>query len=92
MITTSVIQSGLDGIDSIALEPLNYTMPELPYTLLDKNYIRLVGMPSDNPEPSWADPDNYLFDNSTDWNGNVHIHTTQVRIATLVISLLIWES
>ncbi len=71
MITTSVIQSGLDGIDSISLEPLNYTTPELPYTLLNKNYIRLVGMPSDNPGTfNNANPDEYLFDNSTDWNGN----------------------
>tara|TARA_Y100000766_G_C18889257_1_gene597631 strand:+ start:62 stop:1828 length:1767 start_codon:yes stop_codon:yes gene_type:complete len=71
IITTSVIQSGLNGIDSIALEPLNYIMPELPYTLLNKNYIRLVGMPSDNTGTfNNANPYEYLFDNNSDWNGD----------------------
>ena len=69
--TTSVIQSGLDGIDSIALTSLNYTMPDLPYSILDKNYIRLVNMPSDNPGTfNNANPNEYLFDGNADWNGN----------------------
>ena len=69
--TTSVIQSGLNGIDSISLSPLNYNMPDLPYTILDKNYIRLVNMPSDNPGTyNNANPEEFLFDNNIEWNGN----------------------
>ena len=69
--TTSVVQSGLNGIDSIALSPLNYTMPELPYSQLNKNYMRLVNMPSDNPGNfNGANPDEYLFDNNTSWDGD----------------------
>ena len=69
--TTSVIQSGLDGIDSIALSPLNYTLPELPYSLLNKDYFRIVNMPSDNPGTfNNALPSQYLFDDITDWNGD----------------------
>ena len=63
MITTSVLQSGLFGIDSIALDPLEYTLPDLPYTEINKDFIRLVNMPSDNPGTfNGADPDQYLFD------------------------------
>ena len=71
MYTTSVIQSGLNGIDSLALDPLTYTLPDLPYTELDKNFIRMVNMPSDNPGTfNNADPENYLFDDNTSWNGD----------------------
>ena len=71
MQTTSVIQSGLNGIDFIELDPLDYTLPELPYSELDKNFIRLVHMPSDNPGTyNNADPDEYLFDGDGDWNGD----------------------
>ena len=71
METTSVIQSGLNGIDSIALEPLQYTLPDLPYSELDKNFIRLVHMPSDNPgNYNNANPDLYLFDGDDSWNGD----------------------
>ena len=71
IITTSIIQSGLNGIDSISLSPLNYTMPELPYSILNKNYFRLVGMPSDNPGTyNNANPNEYLFDNNSDWSGD----------------------
>jgi hypothetical protein len=63
MITTSVIQSGLFGIDSIELEPLEYILPDLPYTEINKDFIRLVNMPSDNPGTfNGADPEQYLFD------------------------------
>ena len=69
--TTSVIQSGLNGIDSIELAPLNYVMPDLPYTELDKNYMSLVNMPSDNPGTyNNANPQEYLFDDITSWNGD----------------------
>ena len=69
--TTSIIQSGLDGIDSIALNPLNYTLPELPYSLLNNDYFRIVNMPSDNPGTfNNALPSQYLFDDNTDWNGD----------------------
>lgn len=69
--TTSVIQSGLNGIDSIELAPLNYVMPELPYTELNKNYMSLVNMPSDNPGTyNNANPQEYLFDDITSWNGD----------------------
>ena len=69
--TTSIIQSGLDGIDSIALNPLNYSLPELPYSSLNKEYFRLVNMPSDNPGNfDNALPSQYLFDDNADWNGD----------------------
>ena len=71
LITTSVVQSGLNGIDSIALAPLSYTMPDLPDAELNKNYMRLVNMPSDNPGNfNGADPNQYLFDGDTSWNGD----------------------
>ena len=69
--TTSVIQSGLNGIDSIELAALNYVMPELPYTELNKNFMSLVNMPSDNPGTyNNANPQDYLFDNIISWNGD----------------------
>ena len=69
--TTSVIQSGLNGIDSIELGALNYIMPELPYTELNKNFMSLVNMPSDNPGTyNNANPQDYLFDNTISWNGD----------------------
>ena len=69
--TTSVIQSGLNGIDSISLTALDYIMPELPYSVLNKNYIRLVNMPSDNPGTyNNANPGEYLFDGDSSWNGD----------------------
>ena len=59
----------LDGIDSIALGSLEYIMPELPYSVLNKDYIRLVNMPSDNPGTfNNANPSEYLFDDIADWN------------------------
>jgi hypothetical protein len=71
MQTTSVIQSGLDGIDSIALSPLDYTLPDLPYSTLNKDFIRLVNMPSDNPgDYNGASPDQYLFDGESVWSGD----------------------
>ncbi len=71
MQTTSVIQSGLNGIDSISLAPLQYTLPDLPYSALDKNFIRLVHMPSDNLGTfNNANPDQYLFDENSSWNGD----------------------
>ena len=46
-------------------------MPELPYSRLNKNYFRLVGMPSDNPGTyNNANPSEYLFDNNSNWNGD----------------------
>ena len=69
--TTSVVQSGLNGIDSIALAPLSYSMPDLPYSQINKNYMRLVNMPSDNPGNfNGADPNQYLFDGVTSWGGD----------------------
>ena len=71
MQTTSVIQSGLDGIDSIALSPLDYTLPDLPYSTLNKDFIRLVNMPSDNPgDYNGASPNQYLFDGESVWSGD----------------------
>jgi hypothetical protein len=69
--TTSVVQSGLNGVDSIALAPLSYTMPDVPYSKLNKNYMRLVNMPSDNPGNfNGANPNQYLFDGDISWNGD----------------------
>jgi len=71
MQTTSVIQSGLNGIDSIALDPLQYTLPDLPYSELNKNFISLVHMQSDNSGTfNNANPDQYLFDGDGSWNGD----------------------
>ncbi len=69
--TTSVVQSGLNGIDSLALAPLSYNMPDVPYSQLNKNYMRLVNMPSDNPGNfNGANPNEYLFDGVTSWDGD----------------------
>ena len=69
--TTSVVQSGLNGIDSLALAPLSYNMPDVPYSQLNKNYMRLVNMPSDNPGNfNGADPNQYLFDGVASWDGD----------------------
>ena len=69
--TTSVIQSGLNGIDSIELAPIEYVMPDLPYTQLNKSYHSLVNMPSDNPgNYNNANPIEFLFDGSIEWNGD----------------------
>ena len=71
MATTSVIQSGLNGIDSIVLDPLQYTLPDLPYAELNKDFIRLVNMPSDNPGNFYsANPSQYLWDNNSFWSGD----------------------
>ena len=46
-------------------------MPELPYTELNKNFMSLVNMPSDNPGTyNNANPQDYLFDNTISWNGD----------------------
>ena len=77
--TTSVIQSGLNGIDSISLTPVSYNMPELPYDRLNKDYIRLVNMPSDDPGTyNGANPEEFLFDDNTSWGGDdTHTYFTE---------------
>jgi hypothetical protein len=71
METTSFIESGRNGIDTISIETLEYTLPNLPYSELSKEIIQLVEMPSDiNGEYQNADPKNHLFDGISDWDGD----------------------
>jgi len=69
--TRSYIQSGLNGIDTIPLNAVNYTLPDVPYQELDKSFFRLVQMPSDNLGTyNNANPDLYLFDGDGSWTGD----------------------
>lgn len=69
--TKSFLESGRNGIDTIAIETLEYTLPNLPYRELSKEIIQLVEMPSDiSGEYQNADPKNHLFDGVSDWNGD----------------------
>ena len=69
--TRSYIQSGLNGIDTIPLNSVNYTLPDVPYQELDKSFFRLVQMPSDNLGTyNNANPDLYLFDGDGTWTGD----------------------
>lgn len=69
--TTSFVESGRDGIDTISIETLEYTLPNLPYSELSKEIIQLVEMPSDvSGEYQNADPKNHLFDGISDWDGD----------------------
>jgi hypothetical protein len=69
--TRSYIQSGLNGIDTIPLNAVNYTLPDVPYQELDKSFFRLVQMPSDNLGTyNNANPDLYLFDGDGTWTGD----------------------
>lgn len=71
METTSFLESGRNGIDTIKIETLEYTLPNLPYSELSKDIIQLVDLPSDiSGEYQNADPKNYLFDGISDWNGD----------------------
>ncbi len=69
--TTSYVQSDNHGIDTIALNQIDYELPNLPYDELDKRFISIVGMPSDiNGESNGAKPSEYLFDGDSTWDGN----------------------
>ena len=69
--TRSYIQSGLNGMDTIPLNAVNYTLPDVPYQELDKSFFRLVQMPSDNLGTyNNANPDLYLFDGDGTWTGD----------------------
>ena len=69
--TRSYIQSGLRGIDTVALEEVDYLLPDVPYSELSKDFIQLVDMPGDNNgEYVGADPKQFLFDGDGLWNGN----------------------
>jgi hypothetical protein len=71
METTSFLESGRNGIDTISIETLEYTLPNLPYSELSKELIQIVKMPSDiSGEYQNADPKNHLFDGISDWNGD----------------------
>ena len=43
--TISFIQSDDNGIDTIALNQVEYDLPNLPYDELDKRFISIVEMP-----------------------------------------------
>ena len=69
--TRSYIQSGLRGIDTVALEEVDYLLPDVPYSELSKDFIQLVDMPGDNNgEYDGADPKQFLFDGDGLWDGN----------------------
>ena len=69
--TKSYIQSGLNGIDTIPLSTANYTLPDVPYSQLDKSYFQLVQMSSDNLGTyNNANPELYLFDGDGSWSGD----------------------
>ena len=69
--TKSYIQSGLNGIDTIPLPSTEYTMPDVPYSELDKSFFQLVQMPSDNLGTyNNANPELYLFDGDGAWTGD----------------------
>ena len=71
METTSFVESGRNGIDTISIETLEYTLPNLPYSELSKEIIQLVEMPSDiSGEYQNANPKNHLFDGVSDWDGD----------------------
>ena len=67
----SYIQSGLNGIDTIPLPTTDYTLPDVPYSELEKNFFQFVQMPSDNLGTyNNANPELYLFDGDGSWSGD----------------------
>lgn len=69
--TKSYIQSGLSGIDTIPLNEVSYTLPNLPYSQLSKDIIQIVQMPSDIVgEYQSANPNKFLFDGDSNWYGD----------------------
>ena len=69
--TRAYIQSGLRGIDTVALQEVDYSLPDVPYSELSKDFIQIVDMPGDNNgEYDGADPKQFLFDGDGSWNGN----------------------
>ncbi len=67
----SYIQSGLRGIDTIPLSSSDYTLPDVPYSELEKSFFQLVQMPSDNLGTyNNANPELYLFDGDGSWSGD----------------------
>ena len=67
----SYIQSGLNGIDTIPLSTNSYTLPDVPYSELEKSFFQLVQMPSDNlGNYNNANPELYLFDGDGSWAGD----------------------
>jgi hypothetical protein len=67
----SYIQSGLNGIDTIPLTTIDYILPDVPYSELEKNFFQLVQMPSDNLGTyNNANPELYLFDGDGAWTGD----------------------
>ena len=69
--TQSYIQSGLRGIDTVALEQVNHSLPNVPYSELSKEFIQIIDMPGDNNgEYGGANPSAFLFDGNGDWNGD----------------------
>ena len=69
--TQSYVQSGLRGIDTIALEPVSHSLPNVPYSELDKDFIQIVDVSGDNNgQYNGANPQEFLFDGNGDWDGN----------------------
>ena len=69
--TQSYIQSGLRGIDTIALEPVSYSLPDVPYSELEKDFIQIVDIIGDNNgQFDGANPQEFLFDGNGSWDGN----------------------
>lgn len=69
--TQSYVQSGLRGIDTIALEPVSHSLPNVPYSELSKEFIQIIDMQGDNNgEYDGANPKEFLLDGNGDWDGN----------------------
>jgi len=67
----SYIQSGLNGIDTIPLPTIDYILPDVPYSELEKSFFQFVQMPSDNLGTyNNANPELYLFDGDGSWSGD----------------------
>lgn len=71
LITQSYVKSGLRGIDTVALETVSYSLPNVPYSELSKEFIQIVEMTGDNNgRYNGANPLEFLFDGNGAWNGN----------------------
>ncbi|MBK3519163.1 DUF4998 domain-containing protein [Carboxylicivirga marina] len=68
----SMVQSGYNGFDTIALDPALDSFPLDLYFQLDKSEHALMNMPSDNPGTAYgAKPSEFLFDGNGEYNGDV---------------------
>ena len=70
-IVSSVI-TGLDGIDTLELNPTYDKLPSVSVFELDKSLIQLAHMLSDNPGTGYgANPDQFLFDGDAEYISDI---------------------